>query len=192
MINQFYNQYEDPNIVNSYLDLNVQSDFHYNDELQTNIITNNENLGSVDKIYGLDNTNSSRNYPRIIENKECKINMTILPKRMDLTDSCNKSILDNSLKFSDINVTDVENSINFNTSLIDNSKKITHEILAENKFLSTSVCENTELDNTLVTFCDLMEFNNLSTVNNNDKLYYNPQIANVSQHTGMYIYNKYI
>lgn len=129
MINEFHNQYEDPNMVNSYLDLNVQSDFHYNDELQTNIVTNNENLGSV-KTYGLDKTKSPRNYPRIVENKKCKINMTILSKRMNLTDSVNISNLDNSLELSDI-------------------------------------------------------------LNNNDELYYNPQIANVSQHTGMNIY-KYI
>lgn len=131
MINQFHNQDEDPNIINSYLDLNVQSDFHYNDELQTTIVTNNEHLGSVDKTYGLDKTKSSRNYPQIVENKKCKINMTILPKKIDITDSFNISNLDNSLELSDI-------------------------------------------------------------LNNNDELYYKPQIANVSQHTGMNIYNKYI
>lgn len=29
-------------------------------------------------------------------------------------------------------------------------------------------------------------------LNNNDELYYNPQIANVLQHTGMNTYNKYM
>lgn len=187
MINQFYNQYEDPNnMVNSYLDLDMESDFHYNDEFQTNVISN-ENLES----YVLDKTISFRNYPRIIENKKCKINMTVLPKNMDSTadSSFNISILEKSLESFDINKTDTNNSTNFTTSLINNnSKEMIHEILAENKSVSTPVCGNIELDSTLVTFCDLNKVNNSSIVNNNNELYYNnPQIANVSQNIGMYI-----
>lgn len=189
MIKQSHNQHEDPNnIVNSYLYLDVESDFHYNNELQTNAITN-ENL----KSYVLDETKFSRNYPRIIEDKKCKINMTILPKSMDSTaDSLpNISILEKALELSNINVTDTNNSTNFSTSLIiNNSKEMIHKILAENKSVSTSVCGNTELDSTLVTFCDLNEVNNFSTVNNNGESYYNnPQIANISQNTGICIYN---
>lgn len=68
---EMINQYENPNnMVNSYSDLNVESDFYYHDEFQ-NVITN-KNLES----YVLDKTISSRNYPRIIEDKKCKINMS--------------------------------------------------------------------------------------------------------------------
>ncbi|XP_029170335.1 uncharacterized protein LOC114940025 isoform X2 [Nylanderia fulva] len=99
-INQFHIQHEESNtIVNSYLDLDVKSDFH-NDKLQSNVITN-ENLQS----HTLDKTKSSKNYPRIIEDKKCKINMTILSKSSDTTanSSCNTSILGN-LELSDVNL----------------------------------------------------------------------------------------
>ncbi|XP_067208923.1 uncharacterized protein [Linepithema humile] len=79
MINQVQNQHKDPNnITNSYLDLDVESDFYYNDKFQADITTNKNLKSSV-----LDQTKSSRNYPRIIENKKCKINMLVLPKRLD-------------------------------------------------------------------------------------------------------------
>lgn len=63
-----------------------------------------------------------------------------------------------------------------------------HDILAKNKSVSAPVCRNTELDNILVSFCDLNEVNNFSIVNNNDELHYNnSQITNMSQNTGMYM-----
>ncbi|NEV49184.1 hypothetical protein EUZ93_01510 [Wolbachia pipientis] len=59
--------------------MNVESDFHYN-KLQTNIAIN-----EFEKNFLLDKTTSSRNYPRIIKNKKYEINITVLPKSMDLT-----------------------------------------------------------------------------------------------------------
>lgn len=180
---KFPNQHEDSsNTINSYLELDVESDSRYNNELQTNAITNENCRNYVGE------TEPSRNStPRIIENKECEINMIVLPKSIDSTADSNFdiSVLKKSLEFSDINVTDANNSINFSTSLSNNSiEEMIHEILTEDKAISTSVCESIELD-TPVTFCDLNEVNN-SIVNNNGKLYYSSsQVANVSQNIGI-------
>ncbi|XP_029156063.1 probable cyclin-dependent serine/threonine-protein kinase DDB_G0292550 [Nylanderia fulva] len=194
-INQFHIQHEESNtIVNSYLDLDVKSDFH-NDKLQSNVITN-ENLQS----HTLDKTKSSKTYPRIIEDKKCKINMTILSKSSDTTanSSCNTSILGN-LELSDVNLSDVNvsdmNGIDINnfencgTNLNNNNgEEMIHEVLAENKSTFTSITENTELDSTIVPFCDLNGVKNSSInndINNNDNKLYcsNSQIENVSQNT---------
>ncbi|XP_067210123.1 uncharacterized protein [Linepithema humile] len=185
MINQVQNQHKDPNnITNSYLDLDVESDFYYNDKFQADITTNKNLKSSV-----LDQTKSSRNYPRIIENKKCKINMLVLPKSMDSTadSSFNTSILEKSLELSDINISDINISdINiFDTNVTDtnNSKKTNHEILAQNKSMFTSVYGETDLDTTLITLCGLNEVKS-SIVNNNGELCYNnPQVANVSLNT---------
>lgn len=190
MINQVQNQHKDPNnITNSYLDLDVESDFYYNDKFQADITTNKNLKSSV-----LDQTKSSRNYPRIIENKKCKINMLVLPKSMDSTadSSFNTSILEKSLELSDINISDINISdINiFDTNVTDtnNSKKTNHEILAQNKSMFTSVYGETDLDTTLITLCGLNEVKS-SIVNNNGELCYNnPQVANVSLNTGIYTY----
>ncbi|XP_029171229.1 AAC-rich mRNA clone AAC11 protein-like isoform X3 [Nylanderia fulva] len=63
-----------------------------------------------------------------------------------------------------------------------------HEVLAENKSTFTSITENTELDSTIVPFCDLNGVKNSSInndINNNDNKLYcsNSQIENVSQNT---------
>lgn len=111
-------------------------------------------------------TKSSRNYPRIIENKQCKINIAVLSNSMESSanSSLNISMLKKSLQLSEINVSDAKSSTNCSTNLInDNSKEvIKNDEIVENKFMFTS--------------------------NNNDESCYNdPQFANVSQKTGMYI-----
>lgn len=84
--------------------MNVELDFNHNDKLQTNVIINEIVENSL-----LDKTTVSRNYPRIIKNEKCNINITILPKSTDLTahDSFDTSILDKSLELSDISIFDI-------------------------------------------------------------------------------------
>jgi len=179
MINQFpCNQHRDPNnIANSHLDLDTESDFSYNNS-QT--VISNKNL----KISELDQTESSRK-PRIIENKKCKINMNILPKCMTpaIADiSFNTSILEEFSELSDINISDIHIS-DINITDTNNNKEMINEIQTETESISTAVYGDTELDTTLVTLCDLNEVKS-SIAKNNCELYYNSQIANVSQNTG--------
>ncbi|XP_029156960.1 myb-like protein D [Nylanderia fulva] len=126
--------------------------------------------------------------------------MTILSKSSDTTanSSCNTSILGN-LELSDVNLSDVNvsdmNGIDINnfencgTNLNNNNgEEMIHEVLAENKSTFTSITENTELDSTIVPFCDLNGVKNSSInndINNNDNKLYcsNSQIENVSQNT---------
>lgn len=187
MINQIHNRHNDPNnIAISHLDLDVESDFQFNDKFQTNVITNENLKSSALEI------KSSKKYPQIIENKECKINMTILPKSMDSTadSSLNISISEKSLEFSDINTSDI-NISDINVIDINNSKEMNYKILAENKSMSTSVYRDTELDTALVTLHGLNEVKS-STVNDNGELNYNnSQVANVSQNTGIYTNKKF-
>lgn len=189
MINQVSNQHEDPNnIENSYLDLDIKSDFCYSDK-QTNVITNETLKSSVS-----DEVESSRKFPRIIENKKCKVNMTVLQKSVASTadDSFNTSILQESLQFSDTNISDINisdiNIFDINvTDTVNNIREMNDKIPTENKFISAAVYRDSELDTTSVTLSDLNEVKSL-IVNNGELYCNNPQVANVSKNTGIYIY----
>lgn len=138
-----------------------------------------------------DKIKSSKNYPRIIENKKCNINMTtILTESIDSTmdnsffNISNTSILKKPSQLLDI--TDGKRSMDFSTSFNNNSTEIINEIPTENKDVSTLVCEDRGLNSTLPTFYHLNDLTSF-TVKKDDELYCNnPQVTNASQNTGVY------